>query len=50
VRFWNNDVRQNSGGVVEVVLSVIQHPHPPRLRASTPDQVRGRLSPAMRER
>jgi very-short-patch-repair endonuclease len=42
VRFWNNDVRQNSGGVVEVILSAIEHPHPPRSRAST--------SPAKRER
>ena len=42
VRFWNNDARQNAEGVMEAVRSVIQYPHPPRLRAPT--------SPAKRER
>ena len=30
VRFWNNDVRHNSGGVITVILAEIELPHPPR--------------------
>jgi very-short-patch-repair endonuclease len=42
VRFWNNDVRENAGGVAEVMLSLIQHPHPSRLRAPTSPAKRAR--------
>jgi very-short-patch-repair endonuclease len=34
VRFWNNDVRQNPGNVVEVILAEIVHSHPPLTRVA----------------
>lgn len=28
LRFWNNEVLNNIGGVIEVILAALHHPHP----------------------
>jgi very-short-patch-repair endonuclease len=36
LRFWNNDVIENAGGVFEMIYSALTSPHPPKPSAWAP--------------
>jgi len=36
LRFWNNDVLENAGGVFEAIFAELTSPHPPKLSAWVP--------------
>ena len=42
LRFWNNDILENAGGVFEAIVAALQPtPHPARLTASRPSPAGG---------
>ncbi len=41
LRFWNNDILSNAGGVFEAIVAALSTPHPARLTASRPSPAGG---------
>jgi very-short-patch-repair endonuclease len=41
LRFWNNDILGNAGGVFDAIVTALAPPHPARLTASQPFPVSG---------